>query len=114
MNQLRRGPLGLKHKNPVSKAVRDSAENEECTLGLDCCTHDPSTTVFCHLRFFNWAGVAQKPPDFLGVYACKNCHDELDRRADDAGWGFDDILRALGRTQIILHRKGLLILKGER
>lgn len=103
----------FKHRNVVSKPVRDSARGEECTLRLACCNHDPDTTVFCHLRFFGWAGIAEKPDDFLGVYGCSACHNAIDRR-DDAPWGFEDLLRALGETQRKLSAKGLLTLKGQK
>jgi hypothetical protein len=46
---------------------------------------------------FGWAGMAQKPPDYLAVFACSSCHDAIDRRSSEE-WGFDDILRALGET----------------
>ena len=103
-----------KHRNAVSQAVRDSAEGETCTLRLGCCNHDPATVGLCHIRAFGWAGMAQKPPDFLAVYACSACHDHLDRRASEAQWGWDDVLRALGETQMRLSTKGLLTLKGQK
>lgn len=93
----------------MSKA-RKSARGQDCALRLDCCNHDPETTVLAHLRMFGWAGTAQKPPDFLGVYACSNCHDALDRRRADE-WGFDDVLRALGETQISMQKQGVLSVK---
>lgn len=104
----------FKHRNVVSQAVRDSARGEDCTLRLACCNFNTETTSFCHIRQFGWAGTAQKPPDFLGVYACSNCHDALDLRSDQAPWGWDDLLRALGETQIKLSAKGLLTLKGQK
>jgi hypothetical protein len=90
--------------------ARQSARGQPCTLRLDCCNHDPETTVLAHLRMFGWAGTAQKPPDFLGVYACSDCHDALDRRRS-AEWGFDDVLRALGETQIAMQKQGVLSIK---
>lgn len=104
----------FKTPNAVSQAVRDSARGEDCTLRLDCCNGNTETTVLAHIRAFGWAGMAQKPPDFLAVYACSACHDHLDRRASEAQWGWDDILRALGETQMRLSAKGLLTLKGQK
>ncbi|WP_374290138.1 nuclease domain-containing protein [Paenirhodobacter enshiensis] len=97
----------------VSKRVRDSAQGQSCTLRLPCCNGDDSTVVLAHLRFFGWAGISQKPPDFLAVYACSACHDALDRRnnAGEPLWEFEDVLRALGETQIRLFRAGLLTIK---
>lgn len=101
----------FKHPPAVSKRVRDSARGETCSLRFPCCNHDPETTVLAHLRYFGWAGIAQKPHDFLAVYACANCHDCLDGRGRDGLFGFDDILRGLGETLTKLHAKGLMVLK---
>ena len=70
-----------------------------------CCNHNAQTVVLAHLRFFNWAGIAQKPDDLLAVFACSACHDALDRRDMSAVWGFEDILRALGET--LLRQKAM-------
>ena len=66
-NLARRPPLGQKHPPLVSTALRQSARGETCTLRLGCCNGDPSTTVLAHIRAFGWAGMAQKPSDFLAV-----------------------------------------------
>ena len=105
-------PLGQKQPVLVSTALRQSAKGEGCTLRLGCCNHDPATTVLAHLRFFAWAGMAQKPDDLLAVFACSDCHDALDRRADPA-WGWDDVLRALGETIIRQKSKGLIKVGGQ-
>ncbi len=112
MNITNRGPLGLKVSPVVSSAIRDSAKGEECTLNGPNCNHDPATTVLCHLRYFGWAGIAQKPHDFLAVYGCSACHDDLDKRS--GGIGYEDILRALGKTLMRLHAKGLIAVKGAK
>ena len=88
----------LKIKRFRSDEWRRSAAGTPCTLRLSCCNHDPATTVLAHLRCFGWGGMGQKPHDFLAVYACSDCHDAIDRRAEDAIWGYDDLLRALGKT----------------
>jgi len=113
MNLAQKPPLGLKEPPLVSDAIRKSAQGETCTLCLGCCNHDPATTIFAHLRFFGWAGIAQKPDDLLGVYACSACHDALDRRSG-AEWGFEDVLRALGKTLLRLKAKGLITVKGAK
>lgn len=100
-------PLGQKQPPLVSPVLRQSARGETCTLRLPgCCNGDPSTTVLAHVRAFGWAGMAQKPPDFLAVFACSACHDALDLRKSDAPWGWDDILRALGETLMRHHAAG--------
>ena len=108
---FRRAPLGPKTENMVAPALRKSARGEDCTLRLSRCTHNPEQTVFAHLRFFGWAGISQKPDDLLGVYACQNCHDDLDNRAS-GDWGFEDVLRALGETLMRMNAKGLVYVKG--
>ena len=87
-----------KHRPLVSAKARDNARGQTCTLRLSCCTMDPAQTVLAHLRVFGWAGMTQKPPDYLAVFACHNCHAEIDLRAAEAEWGYDDLLRALGET----------------
>jgi hypothetical protein len=112
-NLARRPPVGLRVKNAESPRVRASARGEECTLRLSGCLPGTDTVVLCHVRMFGWAGMSQKPDDFLAVYACHSCHDALDRRARAAEWGFDDVLRAMGETQKRLYAKGLLKLEGD-
>lgn len=114
MSNLARLPVAQKDSLPVSQAVRDAAKGEDCQLNLEgVCNHDPATTVFAHYRVFNVAGMAQKPPEPIGAFACSCCHDEIDRRgrAGSELWGYDDLLRGLIRTILILRRKGVLILK---
>lgn len=99
-----------------SAPLRNSARGEACTLRLPCCNGDPQTTVLAHLRMFGWAGTAQKPPDYLAVFACAACHDAMDKRAPENGWmcGFEDVLRALGETLRRQHEKGNLVMKGQK
>lgn len=96
-----------------SNLVRQSAKGETCTLRLGCCNFNPETTILAHYRFFNWAGISQKPRDFLACYACSACHDAIDGRSKEP-WGFEDLLRAMGETQMRLHEKGLLTMKGTK
>lgn len=44
------------------------------------CNFDPQTTVLAHIRRANVAGMGQKPPDLCAVFACSDCHSEIDRR----------------------------------
>lgn len=92
----------------VSQKARDSARGEDCQLRLACCNCDPSTTVLAHIRKFGWAGAAQKPDDFLAVYACSACHDAFDRRARETEWTWEDITRAHGNTLRRMFEKGVL------
>lgn len=87
--------------------LRKNARGQSCTLRLDCCNHNPETTVLAHLRLFGWAGMAQKPDDLLAVFACSSCHDAIDRRTSDQ-WGYDDILRAMGETLLRQKSDGVI------
>lgn len=117
-----RGPLGLKGAKPPKPTrksmkasgpkmtkLRTAAKGQPCTLRLPCCNNNPETTSLCHIRAFGWAGTAEKPMDFLAVFACSDCHDALDRRRNGELWGWDDVTRALGETLIAQHRMGNLI-----
>lgn len=90
--------------------VRKSAQGKACTLRLACCNYNPETTVLAHLRHAGLAGLAQKPPDWMAVYACSACHDAIDRRSGDE-WGYDDLLRALGETLMQMQRENILTIK---
>ncbi len=110
MTNLSRIPPRQKEPPLVSQALRASARGEPCTLRLACCNHDPATTVLAHLRFFGWAGVAQKPHDFLGVIVCSACHDALDGRSN-VPVEHEDLLRALGETLMAHFRAGRIVVK---
>ena len=115
MSNLTNRPIFEKNAKPVkSIPLRNAARNETCTLRLSVCNHDPATTVLAHLRCFGWAGMAEKPADFLAVFACSSCHDEIDRRTPDARFGWDDLLRALGETLRRQFAAGNLTFKGEK
>jgi len=99
MSNLTHRPIFDKSARPVKlQILRNAARDQPCTLRLECCNGDNATTVLAHLRCFGWAGTAQKPDDFLAVFACSACHDEIDRRTPDARFGWDDLLRSLGET----------------
>lgn len=98
---------GPKRPKTVSKAMRREARGKDCNLQLPgICNHNPETTVLAHLRFFGWAGMAEKPADYLAVFACSNCHDVLDGKNREGridGW---DVVRALGDTLQAQERAG--------
>ena len=62
--------------------ITDSARGKPCTMRLDAvCNGDHATTVWCHIRGIRYgAGRGIKPPDLIGLYACSDCHDALDKR----------------------------------
>lgn len=107
--------MNARFKQPscISKPVRDSARGETCTLRLGCCNGDTETTILAHIRQFGWAGIGQKPADFLSLYACSACHDAFDGRSREP-WGWEDVTRAHGETLLRLYAKGLLTVKGAK
>lgn len=108
MTELRAVPKPT--RKVVSRAVRDSARDRHCTLRLSRCRSGTGTVVLAHLRG-KWAGVAQKPHDIHGVYACDLCHEdeEIGDFCTDS-----DRLRALIETQDIMIAEGLIQVKGDK
>ena len=90
--------------------IRQSAKGESCSLRIPTvCNFNPETTVLAHLNT-KFKGIGLKSPDLFAVYACSNCHDAIDGRANhdiDTQW----ILDALFETQMKLIEKGLICLK---
>ena len=102
--------LKLQKPNKIrSKAIRQSARGESCSLRRPgICNHNPETTVLAHLP--GNKGTGTKNHDIFAVYACSDCHDWLDDRGfmpleAHHGW---DVLKALQETQIKLYEKGLI------
>lgn len=87
--------------------IRKAAEGEPCLLRLPICNRDPATTVLAHVRGSGNAGVGMKPPDVSGIFACSNCHDALDGRADFTPYP-QDILDGMLRTHDRLRQMGLI------
>lgn len=76
------------------------------------CNNDWSTTVLCHLREANIAGIAQKPNGLIAVIGCSKCHDAIDGRAPLDWYDDEDLtswkLDALVRTLDYWHENGEL------
>lgn len=117
-SQIPQRPIHQKGQKPgVSKPLRNAARASHCALHIpNVCRQDPSYTVGCHLRIFGLAGTAQKPDDLFIVDGCDRCHAVLDDRSKwaEAALGWDDVLRALMKTQLRRRMSGLIILKGEQ
>ncbi|WP_390900154.1 DUF1364 domain-containing protein [Yersinia rohdei] len=84
-----------------SKALRDSARGQCCTLQIPgICNSNPETTVLCHLSS-STHGMGYKSDDFWAVYGCSDCHDVIDGRVPyewQSGELEDTILLALYAT----------------
>lgn len=117
MTNLTGQPIYQKGEKPaVSKKIRAASRGATCTLQIPfVCSHNPEQVVFCHLRMFGLAGVAQKPDDLFGIDACHKCHSVLDDRSawEKAGLTYEHILGALITSQRIRRKTGLIILQGE-
>lgn len=68
----------MKVTRPKMTAIRQSAQNKECTLRFPCCNYRIDTTVLCHR---NGAGGGMKAPDTDAAYGCYACHVVLDGQA---------------------------------
>ena len=96
-----------KHNHIRSKAIRDAARGEDCTL----CSENHGNTVFAHLNE-SWAGKGRgiKADDLGGgFFACFNCHQKYDipdrNCSDIEDW---EIMRAMYRTWRRLWDRGII------
>lgn len=100
-----------------SKAIRESARDEPCTLQIaGVCNGDTRTTVLAHLPDESH-GMSRKSDDFPCVaYACSDCHDMIDGRTTPTlefvqGWREFYLRRAMTRTLRRLVQKGIVGIK---
>lgn len=111
-------PIYQKGAKPAKSApIREAARDAECQLNIPgVCRNDPAHVVFCHLRLFGIAGTAQKPDDLIGYDGCDRCHAVQEDRSRwaDAAIGFEDVLRAMIKSQLARRAAGLISLKGEQ
>jgi hypothetical protein len=101
-------------REPIrSKALREAARGEECTLKIfGVCVGGTETTVLAHLHDETF-GRSQKADDTSAVFACFGCHNEIDGRTrrtegEDLTWYK---LRALQRTVRRLVERGIMSVK---
>ena len=100
----------------MSRAIRDSARGENCTVQIyPYCRDNPETVVLAHLPSEDH-GMALKSPDFWAAYACDLCHSIIDGR-EKTVLPAEEIracmYRGLYRTQKRLIEKGLMKVKGQ-
>jgi hypothetical protein len=98
-----------------SRALRESARGEACTLQLPgICGGDPATTVLCHVQYEGGV-MGGKASDLSACYGCAECHSAIDGRVrarisrEELQW-FKT--RAVLRTLERLVDKGLVNVKG--
>lgn len=97
----------------ISKALRNSARGQRCTLrlsGICCDTPSHETTVLCHLPV-GMKGIGIKSPDYMAVFGCHTCHNAIDGRSRGE-YSEKDLLRAYAETMGIWVKLGLVTIKG--
>ena len=98
-----------------SKALRDSARDEPCTVQIaGVCNWQWETTVLAHLPDES-SGMGKKPDDISSCYACSSCHDAIDGRVRSAELESDRewyLRRAMVRTWRRFVEKDLITIKG--
>jgi len=87
--------------------ITRSAIGKTCTLRLGNCSGD-ETVVLCHLG--RKRGMAFKCNDIIACYGCFNCHQIEENKADPR-CTFEDRLRALEESQLIMIEEGLITVK---
>jgi len=106
--------MSLQKRKPIrSKAIRNAARGEPCTV----CGRNDGTTVFCHLNE-SWAGkgMGQKADDIAGFFGCYDCHrkfDACDYTPHSSEWD-ECIPRAMYRTWRRLYEMGIISIKGDK
>lgn len=97
-----------------SKAITQSARDENCTIQLKGCRNRTDTVVFAHINDGS-KGMGLKPNDISGVYACQYCHDVIDgrnRHPDIPQYKEFYLLRAYQKTIGRLVEKGIIKVQG--
>lgn len=96
-----------------SKAIRESARGQPCTLRLPGCDGGGETTVLAHLPYGH-RGMGRKANDLHAALCCRVCHDQLDGRALLAVSReelLEAVIRAHGETLGYLARRGIIEVK---
>lgn len=89
--------------------LKKEARGRECQIRMPgICCRDTDTVVLAHYRMPGLAGMAKKPFDQIGAWACRSCHDEADRRTTLLPVEQANLYHAEGvfRTQAILIAEG--------
>jgi hypothetical protein len=64
--------------------LRKLAEGKACQIRLvGICNGNPETTVLAHFRMLGIRGGKSKVPDWLGSWACSDCHKWVDTHKDN-------------------------------
>jgi hypothetical protein len=92
--------------------LRTYARGKPCMVRLPCCNGNPETTVLAHVRLIGVSGMGIKSPDVCAAWACSDCHDAIDGRANVAGFEREFVrlahLEGMVRTLDGLTKEGIL------
>lgn len=78
--------------------LRAEARGRDCQVRLPgVCNHNPETVVLAHFRMAGLSGMGMKSPDFIGAWACSECHKRID--SDKSPEVQLDFAKACFRTQ---------------
>lgn len=92
-----------------SKAIRESARGESCTMHSPACNADPATVVWCHSNMsVHGKGGSRKADDPFGFYGCSGCNGWYDDGPADQQEKESYFVRAHGRSFLRLIEKGII------
>lgn len=96
-----------------SHKLRESARDEQCTMGSPMCNGNPETVVLCHSDFHEHGrGMNLKASDLMSFYGCSGCNYWLDVESKRTGVSNDErrlyFYRAWARTLERMREKGLV------
>ena len=87
-------------------ALTRYARGQDCQIRLSVCNGNSETVVPCHFRLGGISGIGFKPPSFMIAFGCSSCHAVVDSITDDATQLA--FAQAVFRTQVLLHKAGLI------
>lgn len=98
-----------RHLSPAWSAplLWQLARGKPCMVRIaGICNFNTETTVLAHFRMIMFSGMSLKSPDWLGAWACSDCHCYIDTHHDDE----TQLAFAHGvfRTQKRLHELGVI------
>ena len=99
----------------MPRDLRSYARGKPCKIMLPGYTHDPMTTVLCHMRLAGVTGAGLKAPDPLGAWGCFDCHRvtegaqlTAEEKELDRDWVELMFLHGVMRTQYALIKDDVL------
>lgn len=92
-----------------SKATRNAARGQTCTMRLWCCQGGTETTVFAHSDLsIHGKAMGRKADDLFGCDCCHACHREMHQRPKEYA---EEFHRAMAETLIRRVALGVITVK---